>query len=71
MAPDRYAGQRRRVLPEVVAPTANGNKRRLMESDPGRRCEDVERLARLNADPALPRAMLLATRRLVSKEVPG
>ena len=62
---DHYAAERRRIFCEVVAPTADENKRRLMETDPEQRRVDRARLRHLQDDPGAARQMLLATRRLV------
>jgi len=67
---DHYARERRRIFVDVIAPTANENKRRLMETEPVKREQDRARLRALAADPAAARAMLLSTQRLVGTPGP-
>jgi 2-polyprenyl-6-methoxyphenol hydroxylase-like FAD-dependent oxidoreductase len=65
---DAWAEERRRVFLEVVSPTAQENRRRVSERDPERHRADVERLRRLNDDPALAREALLSVFRLVGAD---
>jgi 2-polyprenyl-6-methoxyphenol hydroxylase-like FAD-dependent oxidoreductase len=64
---DEYAAERRRIFWEVTSPTASENKRRLAERDPQRRRTDLERLRRLDADPAFQREVLLMPEQLRSR----
>jgi 2-polyprenyl-6-methoxyphenol hydroxylase-like FAD-dependent oxidoreductase len=64
---DEYAAERRRIFWEVTSPTASENKRRLAERDPERRRSDLERLRRLDADPAFQREVLLLPEQLRSR----
>jgi 2-polyprenyl-6-methoxyphenol hydroxylase-like FAD-dependent oxidoreductase len=64
---DEYAAERLRIFWEVTSPTASENKRRLAERDPERRRADLERLRRLDADPAFQREVLLMPERLKSR----
>ena len=68
---DHYAAERRRIFTEIVAPTADENKRRLMEADPARRQQDNDRLRRMQDDPEIARQALLATQRLVGTRLPA
>jgi 2-polyprenyl-6-methoxyphenol hydroxylase-like FAD-dependent oxidoreductase len=62
---DSWAGERRRVHLEITIPTAQENRRRVSERDPGRRHRDAERLQRLTRDPAAAREALLGVFALV------
>lgn len=61
---DDYAEIRRRVFLEFSSPAASENKRRLMESDPARRAEDVAMLANMDAHPEIKRDVLMRSARL-------
>ena len=65
---DAWAHERRRVFLEIASPTAQENRRRVSERDPERHRADVERLHRLNDDPALARGALLSVFRLVGAD---
>jgi 2-polyprenyl-6-methoxyphenol hydroxylase-like FAD-dependent oxidoreductase len=64
---DEYATERRRIFWEVTSPTASENKRRLGERDPEQRKADLERLRRIDADPAFQREVLLMPEKLKSR----
>jgi 2-polyprenyl-6-methoxyphenol hydroxylase-like FAD-dependent oxidoreductase len=64
---DEYATERRRIFWDVTSPTASENKRRLGERDPEQRKADLERLRRIDADPAFQREVLLMPEKLKSR----
>lgn len=62
---DHYAEDRRRIFLDIVSPVTADNKRRLAESNPDKKHEDLARFERLTRDPAFARDMLLFTFKLV------
>jgi 2-polyprenyl-6-methoxyphenol hydroxylase-like FAD-dependent oxidoreductase len=64
---DEYAAERREIFASYTSPTTTENKRRLAEADSERRAADRARFQKIQEDPKLQEALLLATDRLRGK----
>lgn len=63
---DRVTAERRRIFWEVASPAASANKRRLSESDPERKRQDLDHLRRIREEPDYQRAVLSYSFKLAS-----
>ena len=67
---DAWATERRRVFLEVTTPTAQENRRRVSERDPGKKRADLARLHKLTVDREAARQALLGVFKLVGNHQP-